>query len=65
MRSRDVIGFLGLWETLHNPDLSPLEFEGFKLRANSNAFTLSPKRWLEATTAIRMDSEAYLCLGLP
>nr|WP_298548871.1 KilA-N domain-containing protein [uncultured Lachnoclostridium sp.] len=31
MRSRDVIEFLGLWETLHNPDFKPLEFEGFRL----------------------------------
>ena len=54
MRSRDVIEFLGLWETLYNPDFKPLEFEGFKLRAGSNAFTLSPKRWVEATAAIGM-----------
>lgn len=58
MRSRDVIEFLGLWETLHNTDFNPLEFEGFKARAGSNAFTLSPKRWLEATGAIGMYSKA-------
>ncbi len=54
MRSRDVIEFLGLWQTLYNPGFKPLEFEGFKLRAGSNAFTLSPKRWVEATAAIGM-----------
>lgn len=58
MRSRDVIEFLGLWETLRNPDFKPLEFEGFKARAGSNAFTLSPKRWLEATAAIGMYSKS-------
>lgn len=58
MRSRDVIEFLGLWETLHNPDFKPLEFEGFKSRAGSNAFTLSPKRWLETTAAIGMYSKS-------
>ena len=58
MRSRDVIEFLGLWETLHNPDFKPLEFEGFKSQAGSNAFTLSPKRWLEATAAIGMYSKS-------
>lgn len=58
MRSRDVIEFLGLWETLHNPDFKPLEFEGFKSQAGSNAFTLSPKRWLEATAAIGMHSKS-------
>lgn len=58
MRSRDVIEFLGLWETLHNPDFKPLEFEGVKSQAGSNAFTLSPKRWLEATVAIGMCSKS-------
>ncbi len=58
MRSRDVIEFLGLWETLHNADFKPLEFEGVKARAGSNAFTLSPKRWLEATSAIGIYSKS-------
>ena len=58
MRSRDVIEFLGLWETLHNSDFNPLEFEGFKAQAGSNAFTLSPKRLLESTAAIGMYSKS-------
>lgn len=58
MRSRDVIEFLGLWEILYNPDFNPLEFEGFKIRAGSNAFTLSPKRWIESTDAIGMYSKS-------
>ena len=58
MQSRDVIEFLGLREALYNPDFNPLEFEGFKSRAGSNAFTLSPKRWLKATAAIGMYSKS-------
>lgn len=58
MRSRDVIEFLGLWETLHNPGFNLLEFEGVKSHAGSNAFTLSPKRWLVATAAIGMYSKS-------
>lgn len=58
MRSRDAIEFLGLWETLHNTDFKPLGFEGFKARAGFNAFTLFPKRWLEATAAIGMYSKS-------
>lgn len=42
VRSRSVIEFLELWETLHDPDFKPLEIEGVKSRADSNAFTLSP-----------------------
>ena len=52
MRNRDVIEFLGLWEQLHNADFKPLEFEGFKNEAGANAFTMSPKKWIEATNAI-------------
>ncbi len=49
MRNRDVIEFLGLWERLHNSDFKPLEFEGFKKQAGANAFTMSPKKWIEGT----------------
>jgi LEA14-like dessication related protein len=30
MRNRNTIEFLGIWETLYNPNFKPLEFEGFK-----------------------------------
>ena len=50
MRNRDVIEFLGLWERLHNPNFNPLEF--------ANAFTMSPKKWIEATNAIGIVSKA-------
>jgi hypothetical protein len=52
MRNRNTIEFLGIWETLYNPDFKPLEFEGFKNQAGLNAFTLSPKKWLDTTKAI-------------
>ena len=52
IRNRNTIEFLGLWERLFNPDFKPLEFEGFRRNAGLNAFTLSPKKWMEATGAI-------------
>ena len=58
MRNRDVIEFLGLWERLHNSNFKPLEFEGFKKQAGANAFTMSPKKWIEATDAIGIVSKA-------
>ncbi len=58
MRNRDVIEFIGLWEKLHNSDFKPLEFEGFKKQAGANAFTMSPKKWIEATDAIGIVSKA-------
>lgn len=58
MRNRDVIEFLGLWETLHNPEFKPLEFEGFREQAGANAFTMSPRKWIEATNAIGIVSKS-------
>ena len=58
MRGRDVIEFLGLWESLHNPNFNPIEFEGFRNQAGANAFTMSPKKWIDHTNAIGIVSKA-------
>ena len=58
MRGRDVIEFLGLWEILHNPNFNPVDFDGFKKEAGANAFTMSPKKWIESTNAIGIISKA-------
>ena len=58
MRNRNTVEFLGIWETLHNPNFNPLEFEGVRKEAGLNAFTLSPTRWIEATNAIGIVSQA-------
>ena len=58
MRGRDVIEFLGLWEMLHNSDFKPIEFEGFKNQAGANAFTMSPKKWIESTNALGIISKS-------
>ncbi len=52
MRNRNTLEFIGLWETLYNPDFKPLEFEGFRNQAGLNAFTLSPQKWVNKTNAI-------------
>ena len=52
MRNRDTIEFLGLWESLHNPDFKPVEFDGFRKEAGLNAFTLSPTKWITTINAI-------------
>jgi hypothetical protein len=51
MRNRNTIEYLGIWESLYNPNFKPLEFEGFKKEAGLNAFTLSPSKWVESTNA--------------
>ncbi|MBN2897460.1 MAG: KilA-N domain-containing protein [Clostridia bacterium] len=58
MRNRDTIEFLGLWESLHNPDFKPVEFDGFKKEAGLNAFTMSPTKWIVAVNAIGIVSKS-------
>jgi hypothetical protein len=58
LRNRNTIEFLGIWEQLHNPAFKPIEFDGFKRQAGLNSFTLSPKKWVEATAAIGLYSRA-------
>ncbi len=58
MRNRNTIEYLGLWETLYNPNFNPLEFEGFRSQAGLNAFTLSPTQWIDATNAIGLITKA-------
>ena len=50
MRNRNTIEFLGIWETLHNPNFNPLEFEGVRKEAGLNAFT--PGRYMGIGTTI-------------
>lgn len=57
LRGKDNIQFLGLWESMHNPDFKPIEFDRLKNEAGSNAFTLSPKKWIEKTSAIGIVSK--------
>ena len=58
MRNKDTIEFLGLWETLHNSNFKPTEFGGFKNQAGSNAFTLSPAKWIESVDAVGIVSKS-------
>lgn len=58
IRSRNTIEFLGIWETLNNPNFNPVEFEGFRKQAGLHAFILSPKKWVESTNAIGIFSKA-------
>jgi hypothetical protein len=58
LRNRNTIEFLGIWEQLNNPDFKPVEFDGFKKQAGLNSFTLTPKQWIETTSAIGLISRS-------
>lgn len=58
MRNRNTLEFLGIWEQIHNPEFKGGEFETFKKEAGLNSFHLTPKKWIEATQAIGIQSRA-------
>lgn len=58
MRNRNTLEFLGIWEQMHNPDFKGGEFETFKKEAGLNSFHLTPRKWIEATRAIGIQSRA-------
>ena len=58
MRGKDPLEFLGLWEQLHNSNFKGVEFDSFRTQAGSNAFTMSPKKWIETTNAIGIVSKS-------
>ena len=58
MRNRNTVEFIGIWEQIHNPDFKGIEFETFKTQAGLNSFSLTPRKWIEATAAIGIRSKA-------
>jgi hypothetical protein len=58
MRNRNTVEFLGIWEQIHNPDFKGGEFETFKKQAGLNSFHLTPRKWIDATGAVGVQSRA-------
>ena len=58
LRNRNTVEFLGVWERLYNPAFNPVEFDGIRIQAGLNSFTLTPKQWIEKTGAIGIVSRA-------
>ena len=58
MRNKEVISFLGLWESMHNENFKRGEFDTFKNEAGSNTFKMSPQKWIRETNAIGIISKS-------
>ena len=58
LRNRNTVEYLGIWEQLNNPDFNPIEFDGIRNQAGLNSFSLTAKRWIEATNAIGLISRS-------
>ena len=60
LRNRNTIEFLGVWETLYNPDFNRVEFDAFRSQAGLNSFVMTPQKWVDATGAIGIVSKAMV-----
>ncbi len=47
MRNKEVISYLGLWESMNNKNFKGGEFATFKNEAGSNKFKMSPQKWVK------------------
>ena len=51
LRNKNTIEFLGIWESMYNPNFNSPEFGGIKNAAGLNRFILSVKQWVEKTNS--------------
>ena len=58
LRNRNTVEFLGIWETVHNPDFNSGEFAIIRSQAGLNSYKLSVKEWVEKTNAIGLRASA-------
>lgn len=52
LRNRNTVEFLGVWESIYNPNFNYGEFAIIKSQAGLNSYKLSIKDWVKNTNAI-------------
>src|SRR5664279_2471741 len=60
LRNRNTVEFLGIWESIFNPDFNYGEFAIIKSQAGLNSYKISVKEWVEKTGAIGLKASAGL-----
>lgn len=58
LRNRNTVEFLGVWESVNNPDFNYGEFATIKSQAGLNSYKISVKEWVEKTNAIGIQAKA-------
>ena len=58
LRNRNTVEYLGIWESVHNPDFNYGEFATIKSQAGLNSYKISVKEWVEKTNAIGLTAKA-------
>ena len=52
LRNRNTVKFLGIWESIYNPNFNYGEFAIIKRKTGLNSYKLSIKEWVKKTNAI-------------
>lgn len=58
LRNRNTVEFLGIWESVNNPDFNYGEFATIKSQAGLNNYKISVKEWEKKTNAIGLKATA-------
>ncbi len=58
LRNRNTVEYLGIWESVYNPNFNYGEFATIKSQAGLNSYKLSVKDWVEKTNAIGLKATA-------
>ncbi len=58
LRNRNTVEFLGIWESVYNPDFNYGEFAIIKSQAGLNSYKISVKEWVAKTNAIGLQATA-------
>jgi len=58
LRNRNTVEFLGIWESVYNPDFNYGEFAIIKSKAGLNNYKISVKEWHEKTNSIGLKATA-------
>ena len=58
MRNKDTIDYLGLWESIYNPNFNRVGFEAVENESGRNRFTMSPTKWINSVNSIGMVTKA-------
>ncbi|SRR6056297_281156 len=58
LRNRNTVEFIGIWESVYNPDFNYGEFAIIKSQAGLNSYKISVKEWVAKTNAIGLVAKA-------
>jgi hypothetical protein len=58
LRNRNTVEFLGIWESVFNPNFNYGEFAIIRGQVGLNRYKISVKEWVEKTNAIGLKATA-------